>query len=508
MSRWKTIILVLTLLILCSICLMGIINVKGDYIGLEIAREWCFERGINGSTQYCINELNSPIMDIYQGLSLGLFLSVIAFTVLKMEWRLAAAMIAVALIIIVCVVPPQYIVSAVSWNLVLFLIGAMTLAGVLRELGVFRYLAIKIVMLSKGNPTLLIILLGFLSYGLAAVLDEVTSIVYVVILVLELSRVLNTNLTPLIIFSVLATNTGSSALPIGNPIGVYLLFATHMEISMFIRYSLPLSLINIVLLILVFIVFEKKWIKLLKKQLIENIDRINAYIERQRIELEEESKALRVGIGLIVLSAFVVTIALNDYITHGLSIITHTDIDSHTFLSFIPYVYLVILLSVTPMEEIPRFVEKSVEWSSILFFVFLFMLSHSLTYSGAMAKLAYVFSAISTNPMGLITVLLLSSTGLSAVLDNLSVVVTYTPIVIMFNRLGITNILSYFALLFGGVFGGNYTPIGSTANIVALGLAEKRRVKITWRKWLKLAVIPTTLQVVVALLYLLALSIF
>jgi len=78
----------------------------------------------------------------------------------------------------------------------------------------------------------------------------------------------------------------------------------------------------------------------------------------------------------------------------------------------------------------------------------------------------------------------------------------------MFNRLGITNILSYFALLFGGVFGGNYTPIGSTANIVALGLAEKRRVKITWRKWLKLAVIPTTLQVVVALLYLLALSIF
>jgi len=110
--------------------------------------------------------------------------------------------------------------------------------------------------------------------------------------------------------------------------------------------------------------------------------------------------------------------------------------------------------------------------------------------------------------MGLITVLLLSSTGLSAVLDNLSVVVTYTPIVIMFNRLGITNILSYFALLFGGVFGGNYTPIGSTANIVALGLAEKHRVKITWRKWLKLAVIPTTLQVVVALLYLLALSIF
>jgi Na+/H+ antiporter NhaD/arsenite permease-like protein len=64
------------------------------------------------------------------------------------------------------------------------------------------------------------------------------------------------------------------------------------------------------------------------------------------------------------------------------------------------------------------------------------------------------------------------------------------------------NYLSYFALLFGGVFGGNYTPIGSTANIVAVGLAEKRKIKVTWSEWLKLALLTTTMQIIAALLYL------
>jgi Na+/H+ antiporter NhaD/arsenite permease-like protein len=98
--------------------------------------------------------------------------------------------------------------------------------------------------------------------------------------------------------------------------------------------------------------------------------------------------------------------------------------------------------------------------------------------------------------------MLFTSAGLSSVLDNLSLVVTLTPVAILLNQLGIAHASLYFALLFGGVFGGNYTPVGSTANIVAVGLAEKRKIRITWGSWLKLALVSTTIQILVALLYL------
>jgi Na+/H+ antiporter NhaD/arsenite permease-like protein len=272
-TRWK-IIITFTVLVGLSIVLMSALSLKSDRVGLEVGRVWCVERGFNQSGEYCVEQLNSPRLIIDQGISLGLFLFVIALTVLKMEWRLGAAMIAVAMLVLIEATPPQYIISSVSWNLVLFLIGSMTMAGVLREMGVFRFLAVRIVKASRGNAVTLVALLALLAYSLAAVLDEVTSIVYVTMLVLELSRIIQINPVPLLIFSVLATNTGSSALPIGNPIGVYLLFATRMDISVFIKTSLPLSLIDLVLLVLIFVFVEKKFINSISKSLVEKSIRL------------------------------------------------------------------------------------------------------------------------------------------------------------------------------------------------------------------------------------------
>ena len=217
----------------------------------------------------------------------------------------------------------------------------------------------------------------------------------------------------------------------------------------------------------------------------------------------EDARTRRIRFGLSVLSVFIITVALNDYIVEFLSRLTGSEVNPHAFLSFIPYVFILLLTLVVPMEEVSRLVEKSVEWSSILFFIFLFMLSHMLTYTGAMSKIAYLITRLaSTSSFILVAAILFTSAGLSSLLDNLSLVVTLTPVAILLNQLGIARISLYFALLFGGVFGGNYTPVGSTANIVAVGLAEKRKIRITWGSWLKLALVSTTIQILVALLYL------
>jgi Na+/H+ antiporter NhaD/arsenite permease-like protein len=130
------------------------------------------------------------------------------------------------------------------------------------------------------------------------------------------------------------------------------------------------------------------------------------------------------------------------------------------------------------------------------------MLGYLLTYTGVMAKLAYALTRLGTSSTSLLALMLISSALLSSVLDNLSVVVTFTPIAMAFNSVGLSSSMIYFALLFGGVFGGNYTPVGSTANIIAISLAEKRKVKIGWGEWLRVALTTTTLQLLVALLWL------
>ena len=513
MNTFKKAVIVFVLILAASIIAMHFLYIGKDSTGLLIVRQWCEEIGLNDSNSMCLEIINSGKMSLVQGVSLALFLFAIALTVIRMEWRTAAAMLALAALIVVGIATPQAILNAVSWNLILFLAGSMTLAGIFRELGIFRYLALRILELARNNAIILIILLSMLSYALSATLGEVTSIVYVTMLALEIASIMHVDVAPLIILCVLATNTGSSAMPIGNPIGVYLLFKTGMSVSTFIRTAFPLSILNLVVLLATFITLEKGFISMLDKAFKKFAHRIEAYVARHRIDLRAGNReALRILIGLGVLLAFILTVAFNDFIVQMLSkfyfIVQmfskfyRTPIDPHAFLTFVPYIFIIIMFAVIPMEEISRLVEKSVEWSSILFFIFLFMLSHVLTYTGVMAKLAYVFSHAAASQLTLLLVMLFASAVLSSVLDNLSVIVTFTPIAMLFNQIGLTGSLIYFALLFGGVFGGNYTPVGSTANIVAVGLAEKRKIKITWGNWLRLALVSTTLQLVVSLLYL------
>ncbi|MEM1735727.1 MAG: SLC13 family permease [Ignisphaera sp.] len=496
------IVLLFIVFVISSYIIMKSIVIQSDDIGLNIAGFWCSEIGLSLNSSYCVSLLNSDHYIFIQSLSLSIFMLVVAIIVMHTEWRVAAAILGVVIMILMGIVNPKTFIESVSWDLILFLVGSMAFAGILRELGVFRYLAIQILRLSRFNAYILTAFITIVSFVLSAIVGEVTSIIYVVALIIELKRVLKIEIEPLIILSVLATNTGSVALPIGNPIGVYLLFAAGMSISTFIRYSLPLALINILALYGLYITIANRYLRRCQT-LLENYKKsIEAYISSFYTEVYN-AKAKRIYLGLLFLTIFVLTVSINDAIVHILSSILQIDISPHSFLSFIPYMYIVLsMMVVVPPEEIGIIIHKTVEWSSIVFFIMLFMLGHALLSTGAIIKMAYILTTISiTTAVVLEIVVTISSTILSALLDNLSVVVAFTPMAILFSKSGLTDQLIYFALLFGGVFGGNYTPIGSTANIVALSLAEKKKIRISWRKWLKIALITTTVQIILSILW-------
>ena len=120
-----------------------------------------------------------------------------------------------------------------------------------------------------------------------------------------------------------------------------------------------------------------------------------------------------------------------------------------------------------------------------------------------MVKLAYAITEVAEvlggGVAGIGAVVLVLSAGLSGVLDNLSLVVALTPVLkLLASVLGAQGL--YWPLLFGGFFGGNLTPVGSTANIVAASILERRAKRsVSWGRWVKLAAPVVVAQCAVAL---------
>ena len=280
---------------------------EGDVVGSKLISYWHEE-----IDNYDVN-INSSTAVIHQSLALTLFLFVVAVSIFRIEWRVAAAFFSLVMVVILGVVPPQNLIkSAIEWDLILFLIGSMTLAGILRELGVFKYLAVNVIRVSRGSSIALLSLILTLAFTLAALLGEVTSIIYVTMLVFELGKLLKIDVKSLIILSVLATNTGSVALPVGNPIGIYLFFTANMSIGEFLRYCFTLSLITHVVLLMLINVLGRDMIKSISKVFRESLKSVNIFITSYYLSISKKELKLSHS-GLIILLTFITTVILNEY---------------------------------------------------------------------------------------------------------------------------------------------------------------------------------------------------
>jgi Na+/H+ antiporter NhaD/arsenite permease-like protein len=142
-------------------------------------------------------------------------------------------------------------------------------------------------------------------------------------------------------------------------------------------------------------------------------------------------------------------------------------------------------------DRIRYYIEKEVEWMSVLFFLFLFALSGAVKYSGVSDVMASgLINAVGGVSAYLTGVMLYSSGILSSVLDNTVVVASYIPIVQSLASAKVDIAPLWWAVLFGACYGGNITIIGSTANIVAADMLEKRhRSKIGFMAWLKIGLL-------------------
>ncbi|MBS4015244.1 MAG: PTS sugar transporter subunit IIA [Candidatus Latescibacteria bacterium] len=438
-------------------------------------------------------KFNEPYWINKEIISMVLFFSMVIGTLLFFRYRVAFGAVALSLLLVFGVMDIETTVKFMSIPTILFIIAVMVLVKWFEAKGMFKFLVVKGLKYFFHSPLLLFGALMFFSAILAGLIDEVSAILITFGIAIEISRYTKISIVPFLLGLVMATNIGSAMTLIGNPIGIYLAFAGKLTFFDFLRNSTIISVSTVILVIFIILLFYRKKIgsgvKIDRKQI------------EDKIEIPEKKELVTAS---IVFAVFVVLIVFHSWLEHLLRVEERTVLLA-TVLAIVGFIVL-------REEERGRyFIEKGPDWWTVLYFMFLFANAACLEYTGVTAKLAHLLvQAANAMPFGflgplkesagIMTLMLWSSGILSGFVDNLPIVAALVPVVKDLTTQGITGSnIFWWSLLIGGCFGGNLTMIGSTANLVAIGVYEKSyRKKFYFKEWIKIGFIVTIFSLIVA----------
>lgn len=414
-----------------------------------------------------------------QAITLGVFAMVISTTLFYWERRVAAAFIGVAILIASHAMTLQSILKATELDIIFFLVGMMIIVGVLKDLGFLTWVIQTIISRKKMNGISFSIILCILSAVLASVVDEVSSIVVVLALVFQVCDTLKLRAHPFVLMAVMATNIGSSATMLGNPVGIFIGNKAGFTFSQFLVGATPVAAAALVVTLLLTMFWFRKDIKLMTERMEEH---------RQKHAGLGPAIKIPYKTGLFILLSTVCIIAFHHQIEHALAL--GGEANKNAFLIMTPLIVAGILMIWRPSRA-RHYVEHDVEWWTLLFFMLLFAIAGSLNEQGITKNLAdNLTKTVKGGPTGMIPfVIVISSLG-SAFVDNIVFVAAFTPVIqsLLDPSIGGSEYsVLWWALLFGACYGGNITVVGSTANIVASGLLEKHGFHpIKFSDWIKI----------------------
>ncbi len=421
-----------------------------------------------------------------QTTTLAVFAGVIATTLFFWERRVAAAFIGVSILVASHAMTLQTILKATELDIIFFLVGMMIIVGVLKDLGFLTWVIQSIINRRNMTGVSFTAILCVLSAVLASVVDEVSSIVVVLALVFQVCDTLKLRPHPFVLIAVMATNIGSSATMLGNPVGIFIGNKAGLTFSQFLVGATPVALVSLVATLALTLFWFKKDIRAMTL----------AMARHRRMGLGPVLQ-IPYKTGLFILLATVSVIAFHHQIEHLLAL--GGEENKNAFLIMTPLVVAGILMIWRP-QRARHYVEKDVEWWTLLFFMLLFAIAGSLNEQGITKNLANTLTShVSGGPKGMIPLVLVIASLGSAFVDNIVFVAAFTPVIQTLVERSADYSVLWWALLFGACFGGNITVVGSTANIVASGLLEKHgHHPIRFGTWIRLGAIVGAVTAAIA----------
>jgi Na+/H+ antiporter NhaD/arsenite permease-like protein len=432
------------------------------------------------------------------GLNGSQMLSVIVFALLVLgtlffwAFRLAWAFLGLATLLICNVLDVPGFVKSSSLEVILFLVGMMIVVGAMRDLGLFTWLIQAIISMHGLTGRRFIFLTAITSALLACVVDEVTSILIVAVLVFHVCDTLKLNPAPYLIISVMATNIGSSGTMLGNPVGIFIGTKAGLTFEDFMVWAFPIMLVCLVVTIAVVMVYYHREIRMFEEKLIE--------LRKRELGLGPRVK-VAYGRGIAVLAGTVGLVAIHHRLEQLLSL------PVNTVLLMAPLISAGLIM-IWRHDRARHYVEDEVDWWTLLFFLLLFSVVGTLEHTGVTNKIAEGCVAHFGRSVTILTPVIVGITAVgSAFVDNVVFVATFVPVIKSLAASGLNAMPLWWALLFGACYGGNITMIGSTANIVAIGMLERRYHRhIRFLDWLKVGLLVGVITCVVSASCILLLS--
>jgi anion transporter len=370
--------------------------------------------------------------------------------------------------------------TGIDWNVIFLLLGMMIIVGVIHKTGLFEFLAIKAIKKADGNPKKALVFLVVLVALASAVLDNVTTILLAVPMTIIVCKQLNVNPIPFLLSEVFASNIGGASTLVGDPPNIIIASRAGLSFNDFLIHMAPLVIVAM-------FVITPMLVWMFRKEL------VNTAEDRARIHEIDELTYLK-NPELLKKSLAVLSLVVVGFLAHSAI---------HTEPSVIALLGAGILIAISGLKPVDYV--QDVEWGTLVFFAGLFVMVGALVNVGALQMLSdYLAAQVDGKPELATGVLLVLSAIISGIVDNIPYVATMSPVVADLSTAvpAEHGDVLWWALAFGADFGGNATIIGASANVVAVGLAAKAGIKISFWQFAKYGIPVTIVSIAIAAPYL------
>jgi Na+/H+ antiporter NhaD/arsenite permease-like protein len=371
--------------------------------------------------------------------------------------------------------------SGIDWDVIFLMLGMMIIVSILQQTGVFEFAAIWAAKRANGSPVRIMVMLTLVMAMASALLPNVVSVLLIAPVTLLVCDRLAINPVPMLIAEVFASNIGGAATLVGDPPNIIIGARKGLSFNAFLLNMAPI----VVIIMLVFVAVVPLLFRGFSTVAPERVADVMSLDEREVLRDR----------GLLVKCAVVMCVVFVGFIISP---------SIHIQPSLVALLGAGALILVSKTEKSDYL--ASVEWDTLLFIVGLFIMVGALLKTGFIQRLGELAAGATGGDMLFTTMLILVvSTLASGLIDNVPYVATMTPIV---TQLASTmphqehhNVL-WWSLALGGDLGGNLTAVGSSANIVMIGIALRSGYSISFWEFTRKGIVITALSTVLCALYL------
>lgn len=416
-----------------------------------------------------------------QIISIVVFVAVMALVVSEKIHRALAALLGAVVLLVIGIIDFNAGMESIDFNTLGVLCGMMMFVAIVKESGLFEFVAIKSAKACKGNPWLIMIAFAVITAVFSAFLDNVTTVLLIGPMTIMLCKTLDINPVPFLLVEIMMSNIGGTATLIGDPPNIMIGSEAGLSFAQFIMVNAPIVVVIMVVLLVIFRFMYGRHL---------------AVDEKSRLNIMELSaEDAIIDKALFHKSVVMIVLVAIAFMLHGV-------FNLETSVIALTAAAVIILISGRDIEV----AIEGIEWGTIGFFLGLFMVVGGMEHTGVIEMLGNaIVDATGGNVVLMMIVILWASAILSSILDNIPFVATMIPIIMVMEASGIDVYPLWWALSLGACLGGNGTLVGASANVVLSGIANKEGYNITFMSFTKVAFPVMLVTVALSTIYLLIL---